>query len=226
MPMKSHTFLTAAKESDDEPTKRGLLFTLLLWSSLALVVFLLLAALFLAFLFLIYRPRLPAFYVSSLSASSLDISAASASVSSSFYLTVTARNSNSKLRFEYGDPMSVSVVVGGVDVADGEFQGFVHRKKTTVVLRASVGSRRQRQVTGDEVMAVEAGVRSTAATTEVRIHGTVRALFGKLRSPAMVLRVTCKGLEVGVPVNGQSAAATGSGKCEVKFKGKVGKLTV
>ncbi|KAI4330682.1 hypothetical protein MLD38_028944 [Melastoma candidum] len=224
--MTSRTSLSAEKESGDEPKKRGLLCTLLLWSSLALVLSLLLAALFLAFLFLIYRPRLPAFYVSSLSVTSLDVSAVSASVYSGFDLTVTARNSNSKLRFEYGDPMSISVVVGGVDVADGGFPGFVHRKKTTAVLRASVGSGGQKQVTGDEVTAVEAGVRSGVATAEVRIDGTVRALFGNLRSPAMVLRVTCKGLQVSIPGNGQLASASAGGKCEVKFKGKVGKLTV
>ncbi|KAI4381041.1 hypothetical protein MLD38_007158 [Melastoma candidum] len=220
-----HTFYHPEAESGSKARKRGLLCTLLLWLTVALVVVILFAALFLAVLFLIYRPRLPAFSVSSLSIKELAVSAASASINSRFGVTVTARNPNSKLRFEYDTPLRVSVVVGGVDVADGKFAGFVHGTKHTTVLRETIRSGGKRQVTGEEVRAVRAGVSKGVATAEVRVDGKVRALFGKLRSPAMVLQVRCKGLKAAVPGSHKSSGVGGS-KCEVKFRGKVLRWTV
>jgi hypothetical protein len=75
---------------------------------------------------LLYHPQRPSFSVTSLKLTS-----------SEFDLTLSTTNPNDKITFSY-QPISVSLLAGGLDIGDGVIPSFEHGMKNTTMLKVLV----------------------------------------------------------------------------------------
>lgn len=208
--------------------RRGRCCRCCLWTTVALLVVLLLAAVAAAVFYVLYRPHRPAFAVTSLRVSYINISSSS-TLSSKFDLAVSARNPNSKLVFVYS-PTSVSVLSadGGVDLGDATIPSFVHGKKNTTVLKASIASN-GRQLDSGDASALKSGLKSKSGLAlKIRLDTKVRVKIGGLKTPRVGIRVTCGGIRATAPAAGKTAASasTASVKCKVDTRIRIWNWTL
>lgn len=197
-------------------------FSFCLWTTVAILVLLLLAGISGVIFYILYSPHRPVFAVTSLNLSYLN--ATSSAVNSKFNLTVTARNPNKKLVYFF-NPISTTIFADGISTGHGSFPSFVHRTRNTTVLRSViVGS--SRPLEGDSVDKFRAAVRSRKGVPlKVRLDTKVRVKAGGAKSPRIRIRVTCDGLRATVPAAGKFAktVSTAKVKCKVQTRIKVWK---
>ncbi|XP_062186571.1 NDR1/HIN1-like protein 13 [Phragmites australis] len=165
--------------------------TCLLAAVLALAV--LLAALA-GVMYLVFRPKRPAYSVQALAVSGLGgIGNASAAgpFSPAFDATVRADNPNGKIGVHYdGDASHVSVSYDGVVLADGAWPSFYQEPQNVTVFVAKEkgsGIRFSQSVRGQ----MAAAERLRSVPFDVGIEVPVRLQLGKVKAWAVPLRVRC-----------------------------------
>ncbi|XVE51933.1 hypothetical protein DITRI_Ditri02bG0080000 [Diplodiscus trichospermus] len=196
-----------------------------LWTTMAILGLILLAAIAGAMLYVLYRPHRPAFTVSSLKVSTLNINSASKLVTN-INLGVTAKNPNKKVVYIY-DPITISLLTNDdIDIGDGSFGSFVHGKKNTTILKASITS------TNQELDNTSSGKLKTALKSKnglplkIKLDTKVKAKMGALKTPKLRIRVICEGIKATVPKRKSAAtASTSNAKCKVDFRLKIWKWT-
>uniref|UniRef100_A0ACD5YIQ3 Uncharacterized protein n=1 Tax=Avena sativa TaxID=4498 RepID=A0ACD5YIQ3_AVESA len=181
----------------------------------AVILLLLAAAAFVGAVYLVFRPRAPAFSVSSLSFRDLDASSTQSQLSPALDLAVRADNSkNTKVGVDYRSSGEVSVSYSGTRLAAGAWPAFrqaprnVTTFSTTLSGTGVIFSDEQRKQ-----LAAEQAARAVPLTVEARVP--VRLLFGKvLRTWTVDVKATC---EVTVDRLAGEAAAANRG-CRVKVR--------
>ncbi|KAK4267310.1 hypothetical protein QN277_024108 [Acacia crassicarpa] len=196
------------------------------WFLLTVLFILLIIGLAGVVFYLIYRPHRPRFTVTSLKLSYLNLTSSSSTLDSKFDITVTARNPNKNIVFNY-QPTSISVLSDGVDIGDGTIPAFEHGKKNTTMLEATVSSTKQ-AVDSDGAGKLKESMKSKSGLPlEVNLKTKVTAKMGKLKTPKIGIRVSCDGIKV-VPPSGKkpATASTSDAKCKVDARFKIWKWTV
>ncbi|XP_006663231.2 forkhead box protein D1-like [Oryza brachyantha] len=181
---------------------------------LVVAAFLLLgAATFIVWLLL--RPRVPAFSLASLSLSRVNYSAANSSLSASFDAALLAANPNSKLTVTYFSPLASVSLAPSSPIAVATLPPFAQppRNTTTLAFRLEVDGA---YVGSDDAAPLKGG---GVGTMQVQVRLAAVAVFdrGGWRTRRRVMRVMCDG----VPVtfhgkNGTEAAFNGPARrCDV-----------
>uniref|UniRef100_A0ACD5Y7G7 Uncharacterized protein n=1 Tax=Avena sativa TaxID=4498 RepID=A0ACD5Y7G7_AVESA len=182
----------------------------------AVILLLLASAAFVGAVYLVFRPRAPAFSVSSLSIRGLNASSTQSQLSPALDLAVRADNgANRKVGVDYrGGSGEVSVSYSGTRLAAGAWPAFrqaprnVTAFSTTLSGTGVIFSDEQRKQ-----LAAEQAARAVPLTVEARVP--VRLLFGKvLRTWTVDVKATC---EVTVDRLAGEAAAANRG-CRVKVR--------
>ncbi|KAL5203593.1 hypothetical protein ABZP36_008464 [Zizania latifolia] len=158
---------------------------------LLVAAFLLLgAATFIVWLLL--RPRVPAFSLSSLSLSHVAYSAANSSLSASFDASLLAANPNSKLSVTYFSPLASVSLAPSSPIAVTSLPPFSQgpRNSTTLTFRLEVDGA---YVGPDEAAPLKSG---GVGTMEVQVRLAAVAVFdrGGWRTRRRVMRVMCDGV--------------------------------
>ncbi|CAL9773512.1 unnamed protein product [Musa acuminata subsp. burmannicoides] len=202
-------------------SRRGLCCSCCLSLIMILAVLVILAAIASAVVYAIYRPRRPVFSVSSLRFAALKVSAGG-HLTSSLNINVTARNPNKKLVYLY-DPISVSVLSGGVDVGDGTFAAFVQDAASSTLLSAAASSSGQ---VLDSAAASDLR-KSSSMPVEIDMETKAGVKIGGLKTKKMGIKVRCEGISVAMPKGKKAVvAASPGGDCKVKLRIKIWKWTL
>lgn len=171
---------------------RGWCCACCLWLTLVLVGLVFLGAITLGVFYVIYHPQLPTFAVTSLRLAALNVSD-SDSVTSRIEFTVTARNTNEKIAFAYGD-IAAAFSADGTDIGDGTVPGFVHPAGNTTVIKGSASAA---AVTVDPVEADSLRSKKTHGMS-VEMDSKVGFQIGRFKSKRLNVRVLCGGFTAGL----------------------------
>ncbi|XP_027342387.1 NDR1/HIN1-like protein 13 [Abrus precatorius] len=206
-------------------SRRRCCCTLFFWLILIILVLLLIIGVAGTVFYLLYRPHRPSFTVTSLKLSYLNLTSSS-TLSSKFDLNVTATNPNKKILFAY-DPTSISILSGHVDIGDGTIPSFLHGKKNTTLLKASILSSGQ-ALASDDASRLKSSMKSKSGLAlNVNLETKVKAKMGSFKTPKVGIRVSCDGIKVTLPAGKKPAtASTSNAKCQVDVRFKIWKWTV
>ncbi|KAG6428897.1 hypothetical protein SASPL_106936 [Salvia splendens] len=210
------------------PPKRGhrrsCLCSCCLWSTIAILLILLLAAIAGAAIYVLYRPQRPSFAVNSIQLSRFNLT--DNSITSSFNLSVTARNPNKKLTFFY-DSIAVKFISGDLDIADGSFPGFTHGRRNVTTLKSVVSSSKNQIADGADTTQLKSSLKNRSLPLKIQLDTKVKVKIGGIKTKNLRIRVTCDGIKISIP-NGKTAtsATTSHVKCKVDPRIKIIKWTV
>ncbi|GFQ08035.1 protein yls9, partial [Phtheirospermum japonicum] len=191
-----------------------------LWSTLVILLILLLAAIIGVVFYILYRPHQRSFTVASLHLSRFNLT--DTAITSIVNLTLIARNRNSKIAFFY-DQISVKSLSDG----NGAFPAFTHSKRNVTTLRSVISSLKTPILGGTDVSTLRSSFRSRQLPIKIQLDMKVRAEIGKTTTNKIKIRVTCNGIRVPIPTdNTTSVATTSKVKCKVDPRIKIIKWTV
>ncbi|GER45025.1 late embryogenesis abundant protein [Striga asiatica] len=190
-----------------------------LWTTLLILLVLLLAAIAGAVFYILYRPHRPSFSVASLRLSRFNLT--DTAITSAFNVTLVARNPNSKIAFSY-EQISVRVLSGEVDIADGAFPAFTHGKKNVTTLRTVISSSNTPIGADTDTSRLRSSVRSRNLPIKIELDTKVIAKIGNIKTKKLEIRVSCDGFRVSIP-NGRTAsvATISDVKCKVDPRIKI-----
>jgi len=151
-----------------------------------------LSAIALGVFYVIYHPQLPSFAVTSLRLVALNVSD-SDSVTSRIEFTVTARNTNEKIAFTYGD-IAAAFSADGTGIGDGTVPGFVHAPGNTTVIKGSASAA---ALTVDPVEAASLRSKKSHAML-VEMDSKVGFQIGRFKSKRLNVRVLCARFTAGL----------------------------
>ncbi|KAG2722704.1 hypothetical protein I3760_02G139100 [Carya illinoinensis] len=194
-----------------------------LWSTFTIILLLLLVAIAGAIFYLVYRPHRPSFSVTSLKLSYLNVT--SSTLNSKLDLNINAKNPNKKLVFIY-NPLIISIVSSDIDIGDGTVPSFVHGKKNTTLLKATITSS-GRELDSASAATLKRGMKSNKGLPlKIKLDTKVKAKMGGIKTPKIGIRVSCDGIKATVP-SGKTAvtASTSNAKCKVDIRIKIWKWT-
>ncbi|XP_074574637.1 NDR1/HIN1-like protein 6 [Curcuma longa] len=201
--------------------RRGLCCSCCLFFVMLLTVLVILAVLAGGIFYAIYRPRRPAFSVSTLRVVSFNVSS-SGHLTSRLDVNVTSRNPNKKLAYLY-DPITFSILSGGANLGDGSFRAFVQDAGSVTPLSAPAST------SGQELDAATASsLRRNRGGVPVEVEMETKAgvKIGGLKTKRIGMKVRCEGLNVALPVGKKAAAASPGGDCTVKLRLKIWKWSI
>ncbi|KAK2353087.1 NDR1/HIN1 protein [Trifolium repens] len=144
--------------------------------------------------YLFYHLQHPSFSVTSLKLTS-----------SEFDLTLSTTNPNDKITFSY-QPISVSLLAGGLDIGNGVIPSFEHGTKNTTMLKVLV----ERKI-----------VERKSLELKMKMESKVEAKMWVFNTPRVRISVLCDHIDVA----GEKVTAAGE-KCEVDVRFKVWKWTL
>ncbi|KAL6537479.1 hypothetical protein OROMI_026013 [Orobanche minor] len=204
--------------------RRGCCRFCCLWTTLLILLILILAVISGAVFYVLYRPHRPSFSVASLHLSRFNLT--DTSITSAFNVTLVARNRNSKITFFY-DQISVKILSGDVDIGDGAFPPFTHRKKNVTTLRTVVSSSNTPIPGGTDISHLKSSVRSRKLPIRIQLETKVRAKIGEIETKKLRIRATCDGIRASIPTGKTASVATTSKvKCKVDPRIKIIRWTV
>ncbi|XP_035539144.1 NDR1/HIN1-like protein 6 [Juglans regia] len=195
-----------------------------LWFTLTIIFLLLLVAITGAIFYVVYRPHRPSFSVTSLKVSYLNVTSSS-TLNSKLDLNINAKNPNKKLVFIY-NPVTISILSNDIDIGDGTVPSFVHGKKNTTLLKATITSS-GRELDSESVATLKRGMKSNKGLPlKIKLETKVKAKMGGIKTPKIGIRVSCDGIKATVP-SGKTAvtASTSNAKCKVDIRIKIWKWT-
>ncbi|OEL19208.1 hypothetical protein BAE44_0019775 [Dichanthelium oligosanthes] len=172
---------------------RGWCCVCCLWLTLVLVGLVFLCAIAAGVFYVVYRPRMPTFAVTSLRLAALNVSDSDA-LTSRIEFTVTARNPNDKIAFAYGDIAASFSADGGTDVGEGVVPGFLHAAGNTTVIRGAASAT---AATIDPVQADTLRSKKSHAMS-AEMDAKVGFQIGKFKSKRISVRVICNGFSAGL----------------------------
>ncbi|KAI3766452.1 hypothetical protein L2E82_16510 [Cichorium intybus] len=204
-------------------SRRGCCCCCCLWITFVILMLMVIAAIAGGVVYVLYRPHRPAFTVSSLHVSQLNLTSSN-KLTSKFNFTIAARNPNKKIMFYY-DPVSVSFNSKDVDVGDGLIPAFTMGKKNTTMLRTTVSTTGQ---TVDDNAALKSDLNNKKSLPlKIQLDTKVKAKIGSFKTKKVPIRVTCEGIKAAAPTGKTATTATTSdAKCKVDLRIKIWKWTI
>ncbi|KAI3521407.1 hypothetical protein L1887_10871 [Cichorium endivia] len=204
-------------------SRRGCCCCCCLWITFVILMLMVIAAIAGGVVYVLYRPHRPAFTVSSLHVSQLNLTSSN-KLTSKFNFTIAARNPNKKIVFYY-DPVSVSFNSKDVDVGDGLIPAFTMGKKNTTMLRTTVSTTGQ---TVDDNAALKSDLKNKKSLPlKIQLDTKVKAMIGSFKTKKVPIRVTCEGIKAAAPTGKTATTATTSdAKCKVDLRIKIWKWTI
>ncbi|KAL2555073.1 Late embryogenesis abundant (LEA) hydroxyproline-rich glycoprotein family [Forsythia ovata] len=194
-----------------------------LWTTLLILLILLLTAIAGAVFWVLYRPHRPSFTVSSLQLSKFNLT--DTAISSTFNITLTARNPNKKIAFFY-DPISVKVFSGDLTIGEGSLPGFIHGNKNVTTLRSVISSSNKFS-DGTDTSPLKSSLKNKNLPLKIQLDTKVKVKVGKVKTKKLRIRVTCDGIKISVPTGKAATAAKTTGvKCKLDPRIKIIKWTV
>lgn len=190
-----------------------------LWTTFIIVILLLLIAVAGVIFWAVFRPQKPSFSVSNLQLSQFNLT--STSVISKFNISVSARNTNSKITYFY-DPVSIWILSNDVKIGEGSFPDFVHGSKNRTSLKTVVSSSGE-TLESTDIATLRSEIKNKKSLPlKIEMETKVKVKIGSLKTKKMRIRVTCEGAQVAVPTGKTAATAKISGvKCEVDPRVKI-----
>ncbi|XP_008784106.2 NDR1/HIN1-like protein 10 [Phoenix dactylifera] len=181
------------------------------------VAFFLLMGLATLILWLVLRPRLPAFAVSSASVSAFNLSTSQQVLSSDFDLSLSVRNPNHKMGIYY-DSVAAAVFYGSDAITETSLPPFYQGKGNATTVRARLVAAAA-YVDADVAKGISSdrGPGDGVVNFHVRVLAWVRFRAGAWRTRRHVMRVYCDDVPIGFK-NGTATVGSlvGSPKqCEV-----------
>ncbi|XP_010912375.1 NDR1/HIN1-like protein 10 [Elaeis guineensis] len=181
------------------------------------VAFFLLMGLATLIIWLVLRPRLPAFAVSSASVSAFNFSAPQQLLSSDFDISLSVQNPNHKMGIYY-DSVEAAVLYGSDNIADTSLPPFYQAKGNATTVRAHLVA--AAEYVEDDVakgIAADRGRNDGVVNFHVSVWAWVRFNAGAWRTRRHLMRVYCEDVSIGFK-NGTATVGSlvGSPKrCEV-----------
>ncbi|XP_071731936.1 NDR1/HIN1-like protein 13 [Rutidosis leptorrhynchoides] len=204
-------------------SRRSCCCSLCLWLTCILIILILLVALASGVVYVLYRPHRPTFAVASLHVTQFNLTSSN-KLTTNFNFTISARNPNKKITFDY-DPVSVSFNSNGVDVGDGKITAFTMPKKNTTMLRTvtSVNG-----VSVDDNSQLKSDLKSKKSLQlKIQLDTKVKVKIGSIKTKRLPIRVTCDGIRAPLPTGKTATMATVSdAKCKVDLRIKIWKWTI
>ncbi|KAK4792578.1 hypothetical protein SAY86_023013 [Trapa natans] len=203
------------------------------WTILALLILLLLTATAGVAFYILYRPHRPEFSIMALRTKALNLtidpSAASSHLSTSFNLTLSSWNPNSHYFTFFYDPFDVTFLSGVVPVGNSSLPAFVSGPKNQTVFKSVIVSASSSDLDTDSVKSLRSDLRRARGIPLI-IHMDTKMKVkagGKLQSKKVGIRVVCNGIKGVVAPKGKSpaVAALDSSQCKVDLRIKIWKFT-
>ncbi|GMH11832.1 hypothetical protein Nepgr_013673 [Nepenthes gracilis] len=205
-----------------------------LYTLIFLLCVILLAAIVGCIFYVLYHPKHPTFYVSSLRISAFNLSSADPSTSYSHLtsrldVAVSAKNPNKKLTLYY-DPFTIAVYSASVDLGNASFPAFNSPPGNTTLMSAAVSSDPAKGQDPDSVSPLRSDLRKkNGFPVGLQLDTQVKVKIGKLRTSKVGIRVSCDGIRGFAPKNSSSktptSASTSDAKCKVDLRFKIWKFT-
>ncbi|CAA2992125.1 NDR1 HIN1 6 [Olea europaea subsp. europaea] len=203
--------------------RRSCCCSICLCTTLVILILLLLAAIAGAIFWVLYRPHRPSFSVSTLHLSKFNIT--DTAVTSTFNLTLTARNPNKKIVFFY-DSISVKIFSGDITVGDGSLPGFIQATKNITTVKTVLSSSSPFP-DGTDVSPLKSSLKNKNLPLKIRFDTKVKVKIGKLKTKKLRIRVDCDGIKISMPTGkSPTTANTKDVKCKVDPRFKIIKWTV
>uniref|UniRef100_A0A6V7QWL2 Late embryogenesis abundant protein LEA-2 subgroup domain-containing protein n=1 Tax=Ananas comosus var. bracteatus TaxID=296719 RepID=A0A6V7QWL2_ANACO len=158
-------------------------------------------------LWLVLRPRLPQFSVSSASVSSFNLSSSSQQLSADFDVTLTVRNPNKKMGVQY-DGVRAAVVYGGETISETSLPPFYQSKGNVTTVHARLVAAGE-YVGGDVTNGINSDRSHGNGAVRFQFRVLSWAVFnsGGWRTRRHVMRVYCEDVSIGF---NNSTASLGS----------------
>ncbi|XP_071741933.1 NDR1/HIN1-like protein 13 [Rutidosis leptorrhynchoides] len=188
-----------------------------------IILLIILAAVTGGVFYVIYRPHRPSFTVTSLQITQFNLSSSN-QLNTKFNFTVTARNPNSKIEFNY-DNVFVKFSSNGVTVGNGTIPAFVMPKKNATKLKSIVSTTGQHVDDNSQLKSDLKNKKNLPLT--VQLDTKVKVKIGGLKTKKVPIRVVCDGIKVAAPTGKTVTTAVTSGvKCKVDVRFKIWKWTI
>ncbi|XP_075492477.1 NDR1/HIN1-like protein 6 [Primulina tabacum] len=182
------------KQKIRKSTRRGCCCSCCLWITVIIVFVLFLAAVAVTggILYALYRPHRPTFSLTSLKLSEFNLT--DTTLTSTFNLTLTARNPNKKITLVY-DEISVKIFSGDIRIGEGYFPGFVHGRENVTTLKMKVESSSNSIIDGADIFMLKSIMKSGDLPVKIQLDTKFKK-FGKLKAKTLRMRVTCDGINI------------------------------
>ncbi|KAK9102565.1 hypothetical protein Sjap_019819 [Stephania japonica] len=210
--------------------RRSCCCSCILWTIILLIALVFLVAIAGAIFWVLYRPQRPNFSVTTLRFAQFNVTRSkdgSSRLNSKLDLAVSTRNPNKKIVFGY-DPITVSVSSNGVGIGDGTVPAFVHERKNTTLLKASVMSAAT-ELDSSSASSLSADLkRKSGLPLEIEMDTKVQVKIGSLKAKKVGIRVSCSGIQAVVPKGKEKSTTPVSdsiAKCKVDLRIKIWKWT-
>lgn len=204
------------------------------WTILVLLFVALLAAIAGAALYVLYHPHRPAFSLSSLRTSALNLTTApdgSASrLTTLFNLTLISKNPNAHTFTFFYDPFTVSLssASGSVPLGNGSIPSLASYPKNQTTLRTVVSGSWD-DVDAESVASLRSDLRrKNGLALKIRVDTKVRVMAGGRKSKKVGIRVVCDGVKGVSPPRDKNAtvvANVADSKCKVDLLIKIWRFT-
>ncbi|XP_073311330.1 NDR1/HIN1-like protein 6 [Primulina huaijiensis] len=208
------------KQQRRNRTSRRCCCSCCLWITIIIVFVLFLAAVAVTggILYALYRPHRPTFSVTSLKLSEFNLT--DTTLTSTFNLTLTARNPNKKITLVY-DEISVKILSGDIGIGEGYFTGFVHGRENVTTLKIKVASSSNSIIDGADIFMLKSIVKNGDLPVKIQLD-TKFNKFGKVKAKTLRMRVTCDGINISVPTNKTATfGRISKARCHVDLRFKV-----
>ncbi|KAH0705148.1 hypothetical protein KY290_009844 [Solanum tuberosum] len=198
------------------------------WSLLLICTVLLLAAIAGAGFYFLFRPKPPAFSVSSLKIIQFKLTTTSddtTHLTVKLNLTLSTKNPNKKLIYNY-DPISLTVNSNSVLLANGSFTGFSSGPNNITIIHSTLSMASQ-VLDADSISSLKSDLRrKNGLPMKILLDTMVLAKMDKLKSKEVGIRVTCDGIHGRIPTGKTPAvASTTNAKCKADLRMKILKWT-
>ncbi|XP_073063698.1 NDR1/HIN1-like protein 13 [Primulina eburnea] len=208
------------EEQIRKSTRRGCCCSCCLWITIIITFVLFLAAVAVTggILYALYRPHRPTFSLNSLKLSEFNLT--DTTLTSTFNLTLTARNPNKKITLVY-DEISVKILSGDIGIGEGYFPGFVHGRENVTTLKMKVESSSNSIIDGADIFTLKSIVKSGDLPVKIQLDTRFNK-FGKMKAKTLRMRVTCDGITISVPTNNTATfGRISKARCHVDLRFKI-----
>ncbi|XP_016484251.1 NDR1/HIN1-like protein 6 [Nicotiana tabacum] len=194
------------------------------WSLLIICTLLLLAAIAGASFYFLFRPKPPTFSVSSLKITQFKLITSSddaTRLSTKLNLTLSAKNPNKKLIYNYDD-ISMTLQSNNVVLANGSFHGFSNGPNNVTIIHSTL-SMASEVLDADSVTSLKPDLkRKHGLPLKIFLDTTVVAKMDKLKSKRVGIRVTCEGIHGVIPKGkAPTVASITNAKCKADLRMKI-----
>lgn len=198
------------------PKKRSCCCKFFCWTVSLLLILLVLIAATGGILYLVFRPKLPKYSVTSLQVSNLQVNNSDNSLSAAFNVAITARNPNKKIGIYYKEGSNISVWYGDTNLCHGALPAFYQGHQNTTILNVSLAGQTQ---FGSTLMSslLEEQQQTGTIPLNLKVRVPVRVKFGSLKLRKVKFLVRCK-LVVGNLTAASNLISIRSSSCKFKLR--------